>query len=137
MVIARAILAATVAAGITTASLLTLPTTGQACRTLDDGFTVCAPAASPSGAPVVTIWEDGSARYADGTEHDPDAELYVAPVIDAVNGVVAVDVSRDPSADITADMLADCLRSVGGWADPTDGREAVYVAADRYGHCAP
>lgn len=45
-----------------------------ACRTFHGAITItqCVPLQSPSGAPVETVWEDGSAEYADGAVYDPE-----------------------------------------------------------------
>src|SRR5690606_1687846 len=44
------------------------------CRTFHGAITItqCVPLQSPAGAPVETVWEDGSAEYADGAVYDPE-----------------------------------------------------------------
>lgn len=67
--IAALVLAATVWAG---AQLVTAPAADPGiCREFNNGLVVCAPSASPGGAGLDHLWEDGSARYSDGSVYDP------------------------------------------------------------------
>jgi hypothetical protein len=49
-------------------------TTAGICQDYSNGWTVCVPAASPSGAGMQQMWEDGSAVYVDGYVFDGYSE---------------------------------------------------------------
>lgn len=38
------------------------------------------PGAAPSGAPLLTMWEDGSGEYADGLMFDPESRVFRLPI---------------------------------------------------------
>lgn len=72
--IARVLAAAVIAASVAvTGACAPEHDTSADCHDFGAGFIVCAPSASPSGAPIVgRVEEDGSARYADGASYDAE-----------------------------------------------------------------